>query len=173
MNNNQEKILQYFFTYPSKQVHIRELAKILKLNPNTIINLTKDVIKKKLLIREKTKPLVYLSANTENINFIRLKKIHNLKSIYSTKLLDHLIEFYKNPEVIVLIGSYARGDDFEKSDIDIVIITDSEKYPEISEFSRKFKRNIQIVLTDYNKMSDEFYSSLINGIILHGFLRIK
>ena len=171
--NNQEKILEQFFLYPTRKFHIRELAKLVKLNPNTIINISNKLIKKKLIIRKKPKPLVYLYANSEHKNFIINKKLYNIKKLYSTEIVDYLIEFYNAPEAIVVIGSYARGEDHEKSDVDIIIITNSNKIPKTLEYSRKIARKIHILALNYKDMSKEFYINLINGIKLNGYIREK
>ena len=164
--NNQEKVLEQFFLYPTRKFHIRELAERVKLNPNTIINISKKLIKEGLIIRKKSKPLVLLYSNSEHKNFIINKRLYNIKKLYSIGLVDKLISFYNNPEAIIVTGSYSRGEDHEESDIDIVIITNNNKIPKISEYSRKLKRKVHILPLNYKEMSKEFYTNLINGVKL-------
>jgi len=172
MNNN-EKVMGQFFLYPAQKFHIRELARITKLNPNTIINVTKALIKENIIIRKKSKPLVSLYANVQDKKFIIAKRIHNIQSMYDSGLVDFLVSYYNSPEAIVVIGSYSKGEDTESSDIDIVIITNKKEIADLSKFESKLKRSVHLLPLSYKEMSDEFYNSLINGIILYGYLRTK
>ena len=171
--SNKEKVMEQFFLSPTQKFHIRELARITKLNPNTIINITKALIKENIIIRKKSKPLVYLYANVQDKKFIRAKRIYNIKSLYDSELIDYLIDFYNNPEVIIVLGSYSKGEDTESSDIDIVVITNKKETADLSKFESKLNRTIHLLPLSYKYMSDEFYNNLINGIILYGYLRTK
>lgn len=71
------------------------------------------------------------------------------------------------------MGSFSKREYIEKSDIDIVIITQNKKFPELAVFERKLKRNIHILTLEYCNISYEFYKNLINGIVLCGYLSKK
>lgn len=171
--NSRDKILKLFFENPTARYHIRELARITKLNPNTIINIANELEKEEIIIREKKKHLVEISGNTENPAFVKTKRIFNLTQIQKSGLIEFLQEKY-SAKAISLIGSYSRGEDIEKSDIDIVIISNPyDKSINLSRYEKIFNRKIQLIITDYKNMSDEFYINLINGIILSGYLNKK
>ena len=131
MIDNKNKVLKVLFENPLTKFHIRELARITKLNPNTIINITNLLKKENLIKIEKKKHLVEISANTENKKFVRKKQIHNLKQLYNSGIIEFLIEKI-DPEAIISFGSYSRGEDIETSDIDIAIVTNKEKIPDIN-----------------------------------------
>ena len=169
--DNIEKILKSIYQNPTYMFHVRELARITKLNPNTIINITDKLKKQKIIIKGKHKSMVEIRANIEDINFIRMKKIYNLGQIYKAGLVDFLIEYYDNPESIILFGSYSRGEDIEKSDIDLVIITNKKEIPNFTLFETKLRRKLHILNFKREDISDELYRNLINGIVLHGYLR--
>lgn len=171
--NNKDKILKVLFENPTTKYHIRELARIAKLNPNTIINITNELEKEGIIIRERKKHLVEISGNIENQLFVQTKRIFNLSQIQKFGLIEFLQEKY-SPKAISLIGSYSRGEDIEKSDIDIVIISNPhDKSTDLSKYEKILNRKIQLIITDYKNMSNEFYINLINGIVLSGYLEKK
>jgi len=170
--NNEQKVLKILFENPTTKFHLRELARILRLNPNTIINITKILEKDKLILKEKKKYITDIYADIENKKFTIKKKLFNLGQIYESGIINFLIEKYK-PEAISLIGSYATGEDIEKSDIDIVIITKIKEDSDMARYEKILNRKIHLITTDYKQMSDEFYINLINGILLYGYINKK
>lgn len=169
MNNN-ERILKVLFENPTRRFHIRELARITKLNPNTILN---NLKKENIIKMEKKKHITEILADIDNKKFIIKKRIFNIFQLYNCGLVDFLEKEYPS-KAICVIGSYSRGEDIEKSDIDIVIITNlRDKYLDMNKFEKLLNRKIHLILTDYKNMSDEFYTNLINGVILSGCLGKK
>src|SRR3989344_4808251 len=103
------------------------------------------------------------------------------------KIDEKIIEFFiKEPErqfyvrelAIVLFGSFAKGEDAEKSDIDLLVITSAKKELNLDIFDKKLGRKIQLFLfseKEIEKMKEsnkELLNSLINGIILYGFFEV-
>jgi len=170
--NNKEIILNQLFKKPTYKFHIRELARTTKLSPNTIINLTNELVKDNIIHKEKRKHLVEVSLNLDNDKVIQQKKLFNLQQIYNSEIIEFLVNEY-NPQSISLIGSFSRGEDIEKSDIDIVINTKKTTRPNIEKFQDKLQRPIQILLfSDRKKLSNEFFNNLINGITLYGTIKL-
>jgi len=87
-------------------------------------------------------------------------------------LTDYLVKSFNFPETIVLFGSYARGEDTEKSDIDILVITQNkESLMELKELENKLNRKINIhILKSIKNSKEEFKNSIANGIVLYGHL---
>jgi len=173
MNNNEEIFLEQIFAKPTYKFHIRELAKITKLNPNTIINISKKLIKEGILVVEKKKHITEIFFNLGNPEAVIRKKIFNLKQIYDSRIIDIIKEKFQ-PEAVVIIGSYSRGEDIEDSDIDIVAVSKKD-YETISlkKFEDFLKRKVHVIITDYKQMSEEFYINFINGIVLYGAINKK
>lgn len=169
--NNKEKILKEIFENPTYEFHVRELARNIRLNPNTIINITNELANDKIIIKKHKKNLVTISANTENIEFIRAKRIFNLSQLYNSSMVDFLIEYYLQPNAIIVFGSYSRGEDIERSDIDITVITNKKDIPNLTKFEKMLKRKVHLLALSYENMSQEFYRNIINGITLYGYLK--
>jgi len=170
--DNENKVLRFFFDNPTEKFHIRAIARALKLNPNTILNIISKLEKKGLLIRKKKNHIVEVSADV-NDDFKRMKRIDNLKRLYESNII-HFLEKEFNPNSISVIGSYSTGEDIENSDIDIVIISNKNKHKEVNlkKFEKILFRRIHLIVTDYS-ISEEFYINLINGIVLYGYIDKK
>lgn len=162
------KILEIFFENPSREFHLRELSRLLKLSMPTIISATNILSKEKLIVKIKGKVLTKLIANRENIDFARYKRLYNLEKIYTSSIIDSLSNVYNHPKTIILFGSFSRGDDVEGSDIDIAVITKKKLSLDLSKYERILKRDINVHEVDLDKVSEEFKASLANGIVLEG-----
>ena len=166
------KILNLFFENSNKEFYIREIARVIKIHPNTVMKQVNFLVKEGLLIRKKTKVTVQISANIENPKFIYYKRINNLKKIYDSGVIEYLIEKFNHPEAIVLYGSYSKGEDTEKSDIDIAIVTKRSIELDLTEFEKKLKKSIHLIDIIPSKAQKEFINNLINGITLYGNLSV-
>jgi len=171
-NTNKQKILKEIFSKPTYKFHIRELAKLTSLNPNTIINLSENLIKEGILLKIKRKHLTEIYLNFENPKTVIKKKMFNLSQIYDSGLVKFLAEKYE-PEAISVIGSYSRGSDIENSDIDIVVISKKRELINLTCYEKILNRKIHLLPLNYKDMSDEFYINFINGIVLYGAINKK
>src|SRR3989304_5774522 len=105
LSKNEEQILDVFFNQPTGKFHIREMARISRLNPNIVLSAAKILEKKGLIIREKKRHIVELSAN-RTLYFKNLKRIYNLKSIYDSGLIEILVNIL-SPEAVCVMGSFS------------------------------------------------------------------
>jgi len=167
--NKKEKVLEIIFQFPEKWIHLREIARRLKISPNSVKVYVNEFKKNKIIEGKKDGNMIKIRANFDNENYICKKRIYNLEKIYGSEVVDFLFKFY-NPNVIVLFGSYSRGEDISTSDIDIGIITSSKKRIELNKFEKKLGRKIELSLFTRKEISKEFFNNLINGVVLRGFL---
>ncbi len=169
MDNNEESFLEEVFAKPNYKFHIRELARLTKLNPNTIINIAKNLERQGIIKKINRKHIVEISLNLEDKKTQWRRKLFNLKQVYNSGLTDFLIEKY-SPNSISLIGSYSRGEDIENSDIDIVIFSSKKLLLDLSAYEKKLRRKIHLIFPE-KSISDEFFNNLINGVVLYGAIR--
>ena len=173
-----EKIIEFFVKEPERQFYVRELARILKKSPATISKYLKDYKRKEVLKGEKKYSHLLFKANNEGKEFKQLKINYNLNLIKNSGIADFLSKELNNPKAIVLFGSFAKGEDAEKSDIDLLVITSAKKELNLDIFDKKLGRKIQLFLfseKEIEKMKEsnkELLNSLINGIILYGFFEV-
>lgn len=165
--------MEIFFENPLEELHLREIARRTKLSPNTVMNINKVLVKQGLLLKAKKRHIVAFKANIDNINFINEKKLFNLRNIYDSNIVEYLADLYNNPSAIILFGSYSKGEDNAKGDIDIAVLTKRKEKANLDIFERKLKRSVHLLEVDIDNISKEFLNSLINGIVLHGYLSLK
>ncbi len=166
--STRDKVLEFFFRSPSKETHLRELSRLLKLSMPTIISVTDDLAKEKLIIKIKRGFITKMQANMESVGFIRKKRMYNLAMVFESGIVEYLVKIYNHPKSIILFGSFSRGDDIEKSDIDIAVITKKKVDFDIAQYEKLLGRSISIHETDLDKVSKEFKLNLANGIVLEG-----
>jgi len=168
-DNTENKILKVLFSKPTHKFHIRELARETGLNPNTIINLTKNLEKEGLIKKEKKKHLVEIFLNFNSDKIFQKRKLFNLSVIQNSGLIEFLVKKY-SPKSITLLGSYSRGEDIENSDVDLVIDTSKKEIESLNKFEKILSRKIHLLILP-KKISDEFFNNLINGVVLYGAIR--
>lgn len=175
--NNESKISKLLFEKPNKEFHIRLLARETGLNPNTIINITQRMQTEGLLkkTKDKEKHLVLIKANTENRRYKLRKRVYNLEKIYDSGLVEFLENELSYP-TIILFGSYAKAENHEESDIDLFIISDEKKKPDLNKYEHNLGTEIQLFIhtkqefEKLKKTNTELLNNVLNGIILSGFL---
>ena len=166
--STKEKVLEFFFRNPSKETHLRELSRLLKLSMPTIISVTDDLAKENLISKIKSGFITKVYANRESVSFIRKKRMYNFAMTFESGIIEHLLKTYNHPKLIILFGSYSRGDDIEKSDVDIAVITKKKANLDTTQYEKLLGRNISIHEIDLNDVSEEFRLNLANGIVLEG-----
>jgi len=171
--DKQEKIMKIFFNFPSQRFHIRELSRLTKIPVSTVSRIIKDILKKDLLVVKRKIPIFELEVNLNSKEFVNEKKESNLSQIKEIGLIDFLISKYNEPEAIVLFGSYSRGEDIEKSDIDILVITSKKISSSLEKYEKLLKRKIHLLEMSRKEIKPELLNNIINGVILHGYLKLK
>lgn len=166
--DTKEKVLELLFSYPLRSFHLRELSRLLNISTPAISLSVKKLEKEKLILMNKKKFLYEIRVNLDNQGFKNMKRVHNLNNIYNSGLFDYLKERFPF-NTLILFGSYSKGDDTEKSDIDIAI-DNKEKKLDLEKYEKKLNRKINIEFIDFNKISKELKNSIINGIVLAGYI---
>ena len=170
-NSIKERIKEYFFTNPTVQLRVRHIEKTLSLPLPSVIRYVKELEKENILKKEVISNITIDSADRSSKNFLLEKKLFNIKSLYRSGLVEYLIYNYHNP-TIFLFGSYSKGEDIEKSDIDIYLETHKTMTINLKKFEEILKRDIQIFTykTIQQVKNKELINNIINGISLNGFL---
>jgi len=169
--------LKLFFEEPTRQFHLRELARLVKKNPVTVQRYLQEFVKSGALTRKKERGLEMYSSNTENLYYKEYKKIYNRFKLIESGLLDFLKKEFSLP-TIILFGSYERGEDNENSDVDIFILTETKKDINLENYEKKIKKRIQLHIMAKNeflkakKDNPDLINSIINGTILNGFIEV-
>lgn len=159
-----EKVKSLLFDYPTRRFHVREISRLLKTSAPAVSKALSDLEKKEFVTIKKNF-LHEITANRKE-DFLTEKKIANLQKVYSSGLFKVLKESFPL-STIVLFGSYERGEDAEKSDIDIAIMA-KEKKIHLAKYEDLLKRKINILFVNMKKISKELRNNILNGIVLSG-----
>ena len=166
-NNTIHRILKFFFQYPTREIHLRALARTLTLSLPSTLQYVKTLKKKGFVTTRSVGNLVLVRANLESEEFMWRKRLDNISALYESELIEHIRKTI-HPRVLICFGSYSRGDDIESSDIDIASIGGHSAGTLPEKFEKELKRNISLRTIDMNKISEEFRKNLYNGVILWG-----
>ena len=171
--NIKRRMKEYFFTYPSAKMRVREIERVLKIPLPSVIRYCKELEKESILARGSIGSVNFYVANRTNETYLLEKKLYNIKTMYDSGLIERIKRELSNP-AIVLFGSYARGEDTEESDIDVCIETPSKKSVQLETFERVLKRKIQVfVQKNLCELSNpHLANNIINGIILNGYVEV-
>ena len=169
-------ILELFFEDPKREFHIREVARLTKLNHMTARAYLNYLVKEELLNKKESKIYYSYSANI-NKKFTNLKLYHNLEKLRKSEIIEGLETAYDYP-VIVLFGSYATATDAKDSDIDLFILTNIQKHFNVEKYERIIKKKISLHIfteKEFQNMKNknpELINNIINGIKLSGKLEV-
>ena len=179
------RVATLLFNYPNQTFHIRSLEKKIGFSTTAVISAVKELRDFQIVTVEETEITTNIRANLERQEYKFYKLIFNLYRLRRYGLVDNLADFFRNPEAIVMYGSFSRGEDVEKSDVDMLVITPlglsaieaitkSESFLKwVKIFEEEFNRKLDLkVLASLEKSSTDFKNSIANGIVLSGYVRV-
>jgi len=164
------KILIYFLFNSDLEIHIKELARKLKISPSTAKYYCDFLKKENILEKDKKGNMVIFSLNNSSMYVKELKKTYTL--IY---LKDLGIETLNKKHMsIAVYGSYSSGEFNEKSDLDILIIGKKKEVNKdlVLKLEKKFEKEIQLTILSYyewekmKKNKDAFALEVLSNHIL-------
>jgi predicted nucleotidyltransferase len=170
-----DKLIEYFIKEPEKEVHVRELSKLLRKSPTTISKYLKIYEKEGVLKSKEKLNHLFFKADSNNKIFRQFKLNYNLSILNKSGLIEYLENEFNHPEAIILFGSFAKAENTRKSDVDILIVTSNKKELNLKYFEKKIGNPIQLHLysnKDIELMkikNKELLNNFINGILINGY----
>ena len=165
-------LLSIFFKEPTREFNLRELARTMRWGPGRVERNIELYTKNGIIIKEQTNIVNKYKANTDSQSFKSLKLLYTLDIFL--EISEELEKELLYPEAIILFGSASKGEDTEKSDIDICIIG-NEKKVNLKDIEKQLNRKVHIIFLppkEVAKAKKEFLNNLINGIVLKGYLKV-
>jgi len=165
LTQTQEQILIFLLSNPEEQLTIRGIAKRLSKSYTLVYNNIADLEKKDIIRKQNVPPAQIINLNefapTEIFVDIELKRKKEFLRKYPwiEVMLEDILGSTKNLFFILLIfGSYAKGTQTTKSDIDLLAIVQNKK--DIKEIENsihkaytKVKKALNFVdINDFNEM---------------------
>ena len=178
MSKNLDNIMELFVEDSYSKFNVREVARLTKLSPSTASKHLKIAVKGGLLKKEKSRNFILFSADLESQRFRDMKVYNNIGKIRNSGLVDFIEKELNYPEVIILFGSYAKGENKKDSDIDLFILSESKNNLALVTFEKKLGAEIQVFLhnrKDAESMkgkNKELLNNIVNGIRLSGFFEV-
>ena len=168
-----QRLKEYYFVNPTAKLRVREIERIIKLPLPSVIRYCKELEKEGILTIIKMGNVLFYTGDRSNNNFILEKRLYNVKTIYDSGLLEFIRKELSNP-VVILFGSYSKGEDIESSDIDLYVETPSKKELNLGNFSKKLNRTIQIFrhksIREIKNVN--LSNNIINGITLNNGIEV-
>ncbi|MBI4096909.1 MAG: nucleotidyltransferase domain-containing protein [Candidatus Levybacteria bacterium] len=168
---NKYKLLRIFLFNPTEEFRLRELSRMSKISPPSVIAYLKEFEKAELVKSFKKRGVPFYKAEIDNENFRAYKKISVLFELNNSGLVDFLWA-ETSPRAIILYGSNVKGESTEESDVDMFIIG-KEKEINLEKFEEKIGKKIHLMFDDNpKKIPNELKNNLVNGIVLKGYLKL-
>ena len=178
LNEVYQRTLIWFFSFPQREIGLSDLATAIGSSKTTTKIIVEDLVNKEFLKREIIGKLWRLSANNVH-DYIYSKKIpYNLGAIYESGILQEVRKHVPSSRVVVLFGSYRKGDDVETSDVDLaaeVLDEDQVEIREVGKINMGYRTNVPVNLHIFsrNKVDLNLFANIANGIVLSGFLEVR
>ncbi len=179
LNEAYNKALNWFFSFPNKEIGLNDLSEALKISKTTAKRVVLKLMNEGFLKRE-ILGKIWRIYNNQGHPFNYTRKIcYNLAHVYESGIMNAIYDIIPNPKAVILFGSYRKGDDNEKSDIDIAVeIVGNEEVKivelgSVDEFG--YRKNVPVNLHIFtrNKVDLNLFSNIANGIVIEGFLEAR
>ena len=151
--------------------HIRNLAKMLKINHMTILRKIKELFKSNVVdYKEEGRNKIYFLKNTTEAK-ITINTAENYKLLKTIKEYPFLRKIIKKIQedkritLALLFGSYAKGTGKKDSDIDVYIETINKN---IKKDLEKIDSKLSIKIGKYNKNNPVIKEIKRNHVIIKG-----
>ena len=171
-------VLRQFLDKPTGRFQLRELARLTHLSTTGVKAALRRLLTEKVIKTEREKSYLFYKANFDAQEYKWTKKFYNIAHIVSSGLLKYLDEELGRPEAIMLFGSAARGEDAEKSDMDIFVLSENKKELNLKQFGKKLGKPIKLQIFSREEFeiakrkNKEFINNIVNGILLKGHIQI-
>ena len=164
---NALKVLSFLADNPGKELLGSDIQKATCLSRAGVYIALRELIKQKLVFKTRRGKFLLYSVAHDDPVVRQFKILNNILSL--TSLISRLKPLSKK---IILYGSASRGEDDQKSDIDLFILAKDPQAVKEPLSSIKMKRKIQAVIKSPSELADlkeedvTFYNEVDRGITL-------
>lgn len=168
VNDAGTELLQFLCTHPTTEFSISELAEENGISKPWAAEKVDEFREEGIVTVEEKGNMKQVRFNRDSDGAKRLKQVINLEAFRRSGVLDEIVETFSYPETVVLFGSFAKGEDVERSDIDIAVISTEEGDVEGS----ILERDVSLHVFNPGEVPGNMVESLANGIVLYGHLEV-
>ena len=169
------KILEHFLAHPSGEFYIKELARTLAVSPASVHSYCGQYVNDGILRSEKKANAKMMRLDNDSPLARAIKRMYAMASLWEAGLATAL---GASPEAIsfALYGSFASGDYDDRSDADIIAVSDKKIRREpFVKLQERLGRRVQLTELSLakwialKKEKDPFaLSVLANNVVLRG-----
>ena len=172
LTNLQRDLLEFLFDFPTTGFSERELSRRLAVSP-TAVSKAMEGLEKEGLISVKRGFMLEIRLSGDSELAQGMKRVSNLGKIYSSGLHSFLLDSLPG-RAVILFGSYAFGEDTERSDIDIAVVGAEPRggLKGIEAFGKALNREINMQFFQWEKTDKNLKESILNGIVLAGHAQL-
>jgi predicted nucleotidyltransferase len=164
------KVLGYFLTHPSEEIHLKELGRVLEISPGSAKKYCDDLAAFGLIQESALGNLRLLRLNRDDFAVRGMMTACHLflfKELGIENLAEGCISF-------AIYGSFASGNFDERSDLDLLVIGEETdvKRDRVLAFQEKLGRSVQLTVLPYyrwealKKEGDGFAESVLRDHVL-------
>ena len=173
------KVVYWFFAHPDREISLNDLTKNVSISKSTANKIVTKLVKEGFLKKEVLGKVWRISCGISHPYNTMIKIPHNLQLAYTSGIIELILKQIPNARAIILFGSYRKGDDNDKSDLDIAVEVLGEKEVKIFNFGVLpefgYRKDVPVNVHIFSRESIDLhlFSNIANGIILWGFLEVK
>ena len=165
------RLFGVFADRPTRNFHLRELSRQAGLAPPSVRQHVKELLKEGIIQKDDSTLYPTYKAALAQEPYRFHKRLYLLERLRASKIIPILQDTYQ-PDVIILFGSAARGEDVESSDIDLFLQAKESRKLSAKEVESVLKRTVQLHFEeDLAALPEELANNILNGITLDGFAR--
>jgi predicted nucleotidyltransferase len=146
-SNTRVKILSLFLFNDDLNYYVREISKLINVHPSQVLKELSNLEDLNIIVKHKKGNLSIYKVNKSNIFLSDLKNIFLKTEFVGKNIKDKLEDKVK---YCLIFGSFAKGIENSKSDVDILVISDVLKENEllniIQDLENNLKRDINYIL---------------------------
>lgn len=170
-------VLEFFLANPNTKIHINKLARELKIGPQTSIRYLRLYEAENILESESIGNVVQFSLSNEYPLVKELKRLYINLLLHDYNFVNNFTQ--SNPGIISLLlyGSHASGEYSEKSDIDLLVISQKKEIDitTVKQLEKQLNKEVQVSVYSIGewrkltKRDDPFVKSVLSKhILLYG-----
>ena len=157
LKKNQAALLNLFFTNPERSFYMQEIGRILGKKPGTFQRTINNMVSEGMLISQHKANARFFQVNKKYPIYKELKSIV-FKTVGVQGSLREVLDEIGDARFAFIYGSYAKAKETSFSDVDLVVIgnTDEDKLiNELDTLENKFQREINYKLYTFKKFMKE------------------
>ncbi len=164
------KVMEFFLTHPSVEIHLNELARKLEISPASVKTHCDELSKDKIIFEKQTGNLRLFWLNREDFGVRSMMRAYHLLLLKKLGVEDIVRDCIS----LAIYGSMASGNLDERSDLDILVIGDEKDSDRdgVLKLEARLGREVQLTVLPYfrwekmKREGDKFAESVLRNHVL-------